>query len=205
MFFSIRNFLIVGLLVDCGFFDDCEIALHAGFVVTWDEAREFEGPAIGEFPKDLSSFAWLQSHSIRIVVFHIWELLHHGLVLHYALVVIENEFVYELTHILHREEYRLTFHNIDTFGFKNHVSVVNFLHSDGYGSTDSLFLARFAYSHISMVVIATIGMVVIATIGMVIIFFCTVTMGFFLFNFVVATGVIATGIRRACHHKGARS
>ena len=69
--------------------------MHAGIVMTGNEAGDLERAVIGELPDDLAGRSSGKPDCVGVVMFHVREFFHHGLVLHDFVFLIEHEFVVE--------------------------------------------------------------------------------------------------------------
>ncbi len=97
--------------------------MHAGFVVPRDQTRELKRTGIGELPDDFAGFAFVETHRVGIVMFHI-HLGHRHLVFGIALDVVNDKLMLQLTLVHHVEPDRFALFKFKAARLKDHLAVV---------------------------------------------------------------------------------
>ena len=138
----------------CG---DRDRAFHPGFVVSRNKASEFELACVREFPDDLAITFLGQANGIWIVVLHLRELLHQGLVLHHLFMMIEYKFVFDFSGVFHDELYGFTLLDGQRCRFEDHGAIVFLDHRNFDGAVHLGCFASFPDSHRNLPVTARMG------------------------------------------------
>src|SRR3546814_8799083 len=88
---SFRTAFMDFFLPSCLLLRDGHVAMHSSVVVAGHEAGDLEDAVLRELPDDLSGLPRCQADRVRLVVFHLRELLHQSLVLHDLVFLVEHE------------------------------------------------------------------------------------------------------------------
>src|SRR5579859_2890204 len=95
---------------------------HAVFSMIWDQTRIFECSCLRKLPKDFGCLFWRYPHAVRIVMRHVWMLLHNLRVLHVLLCSSEKEFVILGADVAEHEAYLLATFDLDFVWVEGHLA-----------------------------------------------------------------------------------